>query len=338
MPKKKQITKPSIRPSARPKVLPRAHPIESHRYLIFTPAVYVFFRIVLQWFLSGATGGMIYGKPRYGKSSGIKCVATLLTEELKLPLPIVTVICRDHQIPSEGNFFEDFLKDLGHALYSSGKASAKRHRLTEYLTELVEKSGQDRLILFMDEAQKLHEQHYKWLIDLHNELERRGIVLIVLLVGQEELLHQFSAFQFAKKTQIIGRFMVRQLRFSGITNQKDMQACLANYDAGSEYPPESGYSFTRYYFPAAFDSDLRLENYAPMVWQAFKEMREEAQLPLTREIPMQYFCRTVEYVLTRFGTLEELPKDLSLAQWKEGIRQSGYIDAEHYVVDAEPHD
>jgi hypothetical protein len=281
---------------------------------------------------------MIYAKPRHGKSCAIKCVATLLIDELKVALPILTVCCRDYQHPAEGRFFEYLLKDLGHALYASGNSSAKRHRLTEYLTELVEKSGQDRLILFIDEAQKLHEQHYKWLIDLHNELERREIVLIVLLVGQDELLHQFSAFQFAKKTQIIGRFMVRQLRFSGITNEADLRKCLANYDTGSEYPPESGYSFTRYYFPSAFESNLRLENYAPILWQAFKEIREEAQLPLTREIPMQYFCRTVEYVLTRFGKLDELSKDLSLAQWKEAIKQSGYADAEQYVVDAEAHE
>jgi hypothetical protein len=157
-------------------------------------------------------------------------------------------------------------------------------------------------------------------------------------VGQDELLHQFSAFQMTKKTQIIGRFMVRQLRFSGITKEEDLRKCLANYDTGSEYPPGTGYSFTRYFFPAAFESNLRLENYAPTLWQAFKEIREEAQLPLTREIPMQYFCRSVEYVLTRFGKLDELAEDLSLAQWKEAIRQSGYADAEQYVVDAEAHD
>jgi hypothetical protein len=322
----------------RPKVQPRAHPIESHRYQIFTPAIYLFAKTVREWIESGAPGGMIYGKPRHGKTTGITCVATLLAEELGGTLPILTVCCRDHQHPSEGAFFEDVLKDLGHALYNSGKTSAKRHRLTEYLTEVVEKTAQDRLVLFFDEAQKLHEQHYKWLIDLHNELERRAVALIVLLVGQEELLHQFSAFQMAKKNQIIGRFMVRQLRFSGITNIADMRKCLVNYDTGSEYPPQSGYSFTRYYFPAAFESKLRLEDYAPMLWEAFREVREERQLPLTREIPMQYFCRTVDHILTRFGTLEELSADLSLAQWKEAIGRSGYTDAEHYIIEAENHE
>lgn len=319
----------------RPKVQLRAHPIESHKYRIFTRAIHHFFKTVREWIEMGAPGGMIYGKPRHGKTTAIACVETLLVEAIGVGLPILTVCCRDHQHPSEGAFFEDLLKDVGHALYNTGKTSAKRHRLTEYLTEVVEKSGQDRLILFFDEAQKLHEQHYKWLIDLHNELERRGTALIILLVGQEELLHQFSAFQMAKKNQIIGRFMVRQLRFSGIMNVEDMGKCLVNYDTGSEYPPQSGYSFTRYYFPAAFESNLRLKNYAPMVWQAFREVREERQLPLTREIPMQYFCRTVEYVLTRFGSLEELSADLSLAQWKDAIEHSGYADAEHYIIRAE---
>jgi len=191
MAKKRETAKPS----RRPKVHPSAHPIESHRYLIFTPAIDVFFRRVLQWIKSGASGGMIYGKPRHGKTSAIKCVATLLVEELKVPLPIVTVCCRDHQHAGEGIFFQDLLKDVGHVLWSSGKTSAKRDRLTEYLTELVDKSEQNRLVLFIDEAQKLHEQHYKWLIDLHNELERRNIVLIVLLLARKNYSTNFQLFR-----------------------------------------------------------------------------------------------------------------------------------------------
>ena len=50
---------------------------------------------------------------------------------------------------------------------------------------------------------------------------------------------------------------------------------------------------------------------------------------------MQYFCRTIEYLLTRFGTLEDLAGELSLAQWKEAINKSGYADAERYIVEVE---
>lgn len=287
------------------------------------------------WIENRVPGGMVYGKPRFGKTHAIKYLSVLLIEKFGVALPVITLLCLDHTRPSESVFFEDLLRAAGHAFCSSGTATAKRQRLNEYLIERVERSGHDKLILFIDEAQKLHEQHYKWLIDLHNELDRNSIALIVLLVGQEELVHQFSAFQLTKKTQIIGRFMVHQLRFQGLRSEKDMRHCLANYDSGSEYPPGSGFAFTRYYFPAAFESGLRLKDSAATLWQAFRVVREEAELPVTREIPMQYFCRTVEYVLTRFGTLEDLPIELSLAQWKEAIRRSGYADAERYVVDSQ---
>lgn len=212
--------------------------------------------------------------------------------------------------------------------------SAKRQRLNEYLIEKVERSNQNRLILFIDEAQKLHEPHYRWLIDIHNELDSHNIVLIVLLVGQEELGHQLTAFQAADKTQIVGRFMVQRFTFRGMRSAKDLEICLGNYDRGSEYPPGSKCSFTRYYFPEAFDSGFRLASYAEILWQAFREVREAEHLPITTEIPMQYFCRTVEYVLARFGTLESLTRDLSLNQWKQAIKQSGYTDAEKYVVES----
>jgi hypothetical protein len=319
----------------RPKVEPGVHPIQTTRYLLFTPSIEALLNEVCQWIENRVPGGMVYGKPRIGKTRAIKYLRLLLIQKFSDTLPIITLSCNDYTVPREGAFFQDLLRVAGHAVWKGGNAAAKRHRLNEFLIQKIELSGHDRLILFVDEAQKLHEQHYKWLIDLHNELDRHGLVLIVVLVGQEELLHQFSTFQLTKKTQIIGRFMSHQFRFRGLKSAHEMRTCLRNYDVNSEYPPGSSFAFTRYYFPAAFESGLRLEKYASVLWEAFREVREEAQLPITREIPMQYFCRTVEYVLKQFGTLEELARDLSLAQWKEAISKSGYANAERYIVEAE---
>jgi hypothetical protein len=322
-------------PLKRPQVEVGAHPVETSRYLLITPIIEAFFDVACSWIESRAPGAMIYGMPRLGKTRAIQCLSRLLLERFGPSLPILTHACLDHLRPSETVFFEELLKTAGHAMWASGAATAKRYRLTEFLIEKAEQSNQNRIILFVDEAQKLLEQNYKWLVDVHNELDRQSIALIVLLVGQPELMHQFSAFQLTKKTQIIGRFMVHQFRFRGLRAKGELRACLANYDEGSEYPPASSFSFTRYFFPEAFQGGFRLENYAPTVWQAFREVREEAQLPVSTELPMQYFCRTVEYVLTRFGTLESLGRDLSLMQWKEAIQRSGYVDAERYVVDPE---
>jgi hypothetical protein len=307
-----------------------SHPIETTRYLLPTSSIDKSYKAVLQWIENRVPGGIIYGKPRFGKTRGIQYLTRLLAEEFGVNLPIITLLCRDYKVPSELTFFEDLLRVTGHALYRSGRAAAKRDRLIEYLIEKVEFSSQNRLILFIDEAQKLHEQHYKWLIDVHNELDAHDIAMIVLLVGQDELVHQYSAYQQTQKTQIIGRFMVHRLQFHGIRSASQLNRCLEAYDVGSDYPEGSGWSFTRYYYPAAFNSGFRIKPYADLLWEAFRLTRDEYGLPGKYEIPMQYFCRTVEFALRKYGTHEEVPKEISLEMWKDAIRPSGYIDAERF--------
>lgn len=317
-------------PHIRPNVPVGSHPIETTRYLLPTPSIDDFYDALIQWIENRVPGGIIHGKPRLGKTRAIKYLTRLLAEKFGANLPVMTLLCRDYRVLSESTFFEDLLRTAGHALYGSGRAAAKRDRLIEYLSEKVEVSSQNRLVLFIDEAQKLLEQHYKWLIDLHNELDARDTALIVLLVGQDELIHQCSAFQQTNKTQIIGRFMVHQLQFHGLRGARQIKKCLKAYDSTSEHPEDSGWSFTRYFYPAAFNAGFRLESYADSLWEAFRLTKDEGGLPGNREIPMQYFCRTVEFALRNYGTLEEVSREISLEMWKNAIRVSGYIDAERY--------
>jgi len=266
-----------------------------------------------------------------GKTRGIQYLSKLLLEQFGDTLPIIQLLCRDYRVPSESTFFQDLLRAAGHTLYKTGRAPAKRDRLIEYLAEVVEISEQNRLVLFIDEAQKLHEQHYKWLIDLHNELDAHGFAVIVLLVGQDELAHQCSAFQQTQKTQIIGRFMVHQLRFHGLNKVSDLKNCLTAYDDDSEFPDGSGWSFTRYFYPSVYDSGFRLTSFADTLWEAFRLIKDECGVPGSREIPMQYFCRTVEYLLRRYGTQEDVSAAISTTMCKEAIKASGYTDAERYL-------
>lgn len=271
---------------------------------------------------------MIYGKPRYGKTRAIRYLCQALPLIYGNDIPIISHSCRDYRIASEPAFFEDLLRAAGHSLVTNGNSTAKRDRLREFLFEKVDISKQDRLILFLDEAQKLHEHQYKWLIDLHNELDDLGINFIVLLVGQHELISQYATFKFANKTQIIGRFMVHQHEFFGIRDKNDVEVCLNGYDEDSEHPPGSGWSFTKYYYPALFNSKWRLVNSAENLWEAFFQTHEEYGFFGEPDIPMQFFCRTVEDIIRKFSTLNEKAPDLSIDVWKGAIERSGYVEAE----------
>jgi hypothetical protein len=212
----------SIETSSRPYVSKNTHPIETGRYLLPTNEIVRMYDKISQWIINRSPGGMIYGRPRLGKSRAITYLTYQLPNEFGDNLPIFIIKCRQYKQPSENSFFEDLLKDVGHALPFNGKANIKRDRLFRYLLEKAERSAQKRIILFINDAQRLFELQYGWLMDIYNELDSAGISMTVILVGQEELVHQRSAFIQAKKAQIIGRFMVHEYKFKGVTDIKDM--------------------------------------------------------------------------------------------------------------------
>lgn len=318
-------------PHLRPSVPSGTHPIETGRYTLYTPPLGRFCDQLKGWVNSRATGAIMTAPPRFGKSKGIRFAVGELREELGPTFPILSFCCKDHQYPTEGRFFESLLSDFGHSLSLSGTASAKRARLTQFLIQHASIGQHRRLLLIGDEAQKLQEPHYKWLVDIYNELDRHDIATTVVLVGQPELIHQRAAFEKAKKMQIIGRFMVHLHEFAGLRSQRDFEYCLKGYDDESEYPEASGCSFTRYFFPTGFEAGWRLAREAKGLWEAFQHVRVEAKLPGKAEIPMQYFSKTVEYALKDYGSTDVGPPTISLNQWKQAIEHSGYCDAGRYI-------
>lgn len=318
-------------PLLRPSVPPGTHPIQTGRYTLFTPPVGRFCDDLKNWINNRAAGAIVAGRPRTGKTKSIRFAVDELRDELGATFPVLTFCCQDHQYPTEARFFESLLSDFGHSLSRSGTAGAKRARLTQFLIQQARTDDHRRLVLIGDEAQKLQEPQYKWLVDIYNELDRHEITTTVVLVGQPELIHQRDAFEKQKKMQIVGRFMVHLHQFAGLQNQKDFAYCLKGYDEGSEYPEGSGCSFTKYFFASGFEAGWRLAGESKILWEAFQQVRAEAKLPGKAEIPMQYFTRSVEFILREYGSVEGGKPTISLNQWKEAIVQSGYRDAGRYL-------
>lgn len=317
--------------TSRPHVPNGAHPIYTGKYLLPTPPLSKLCDHIRRWLDMRAPGAMVEGPQRFGKTRSIKFSIKELKHTHGDNFPVFSFDCRDYRFPSDSVFFGDILDDLGHSLSRSGTAAARRTRLIQYLCSQAAETDHRRLVLIADEAQNLRQIHYKWLVDVYNELERKDIIPTMILVGQPELVHQRDAFDQAKQKQIVGRFMVHHHHFNGLRSASDLKYCLKGYDEGSEYPELSGWSFTRYFFPHAFDSGWRLTGQDKMLWLAFQDIRAEAQLPGKAELPMQYVARTIEYVLRQFSNLDDHVAPLSLNQWKEAIVASGYCDAGRYL-------
>lgn len=305
------------------------HPIEVGAYYVPTNEISNLYKVVSKWISNRVQGGIIYGRPRLGKTRAIACLSHYLKSEFGDDLPIFNTLSYQHKL-NENRFYTDLLRDIGHSAYSQGKAEAKKDRLIKYLIYQATSSIHKKIILFIDEAHMLYEQDYNWLMDIYNQLDRHSITFIVILVGQKELLFQKSSFIQSNKMQLIGRFMVQEYKFSGIKCVDDLKICLEGYDILSEYPEGSGYSYTRYFFPEAFDEGKKFSDDAEMIFNQFKEIKAEFDIKGPLEVPMQYITCTIENCLKEYGANGKGIYWPNIYEWNESIKASGYIEAETY--------
>ena len=332
-------TAPNHESGIPPFVRPGEHPLQSKRYVVTTPQVEALAAHISALIDNRTPGGVVWAPPRTGKSCGLRIVKLEIATNFP-NLPVFMLPAWDYTVPKEGPFMEDLLTAAGHAIVKRGKPEDKRDRLVEFMAQVALDSGFGTVFLIVDEAQQLHEKHYKWLMGIHNLLALRSVHLITVLVGQHQLVHQRSAFLRAEKENIVGRFMVKMFEFRGLRSEKEVRRTLEEYDR-EEYPVDSGWSFSRYFMPEQFAEGWRLAGMSEMVWRAFVQAKEFAAKSTEKrpakksartrqdhpfDIPMQYFCRMVEYFLMRLPKInlgDTVAVDTLAAS---AVAASGYLD------------
>jgi hypothetical protein len=299
------------------------HPVLDGNYILPTKAIDRMCTEVTTWVENRSPGGLIKGKPRLGKTRGAWFLKNYFWQSNNGGYPTFLINCRAYKFPSEPMFMEDMLSDVGHACVRNGKPNEKRDRLIQFLIDHARRSNQNRIILIFDDAQRLHSIQYEWLMDIYNALDRCGIYMTALLFGQKDLGFKYTSLKAAETAQIIGRFMVQSHTFTGVVSLEELHTCLEGYDENSEFPEDSGWSFTRYFFPEMYEHGFRLKNYAENIFALFK-MAKNGDTTSKIEIPMQYLSLAVEYCLKRFGVDGDNLTHLEKKQWAEAIKNSGY--------------
>lgn len=307
------------------------HPVSLQKYIVPTPSIDQLYAMVRRCVRRRVPGSLIYAMTRYGKTYATRYITEMLRQDFP-GLVIVTFGCERKKVPSESAFFTTLLSAVQHPAPDAGTNSQKRLRLLNRLLDMLLKSGQNLLVLFADEAQKLQLEEYEWLREVHDALETRAYRMVTFLVGQPQLINQKTAFKNARQTQIVGRFMIDDIEFHGVRSAQDAASCLQGYDTAC-YPPESGWSFTRFFLPNAWHSGLRLQESAKLMWEEFSAVHQELGFRTPLEIPMTYFARSVEIVLQDIG-LEHDAGGLRItpAVWKEAIAESRFAQAQEELL------
>jgi AAA domain len=284
-----------------------SHPLTQQKYIVPTPSIEALYEQVKKCILMRVPGGIVYAHTRYGKTYAIRYIRGMLRQDYP---GIVTFLfgCQKHRYPSEKLFFGSLLKAAKHANANSGTVGQLRSRLVQLFVDLVSSSKPKRnlLIVFADEAQKLELEEYEWLREIHDELEELGIRMITFLVGQPQLKNQKEALKRAGENQIVGRFMIDEFGFRGVTSANDAASCLLGYDTAI-FPQDSDWTFTRFCLPQAWQAGFRLQDCALMLWTEFEAVHEEGGFRQALEIPMTYFARAVEILLTSMSSTLDNP-------------------------------
>jgi len=318
------MSSPASVPSGRP-IDVSLHPIELGNYRIGTPAIQAFYDLIMRCLRYRITGALTYGPSRIGKTRAIEYLRLLLSENYP---KVTTYHAQAEHKPrhAEGPFFANLLEAVGYSNPDGGTNQKKRMWLVSKVREACARNGSGTVVLFCDEAQRYDEDEYEWLRDVHDALDRLQIHLYTFLVGQQELLAVKTAFQRARKTQIVARLMVEELAFFGIRNVQEVATCLSGYDR-TAHPRGSDWSFTRFYMPQASEAGYRLHEDAQTVWSAFDEMHHKHGLPEEMQIPMESFTRAVEIVLKDSLLRDGAGYRPSADLWRMAVRSCGYIQS-----------
>lgn len=304
----------------------------SNNFNITTPAILSLQDNINKWISNGTPGAIIYGRPRIGKTRAILYIATTLKAKYGAELPIYVHDATEHTAKDKF-FYSELLKTVGHPEFDKGTVSVLKERLLNALMLSACGTKSKKIILFIDEAYNFTEKDYKWLMDVHNNLNLKDIHMNVFLVGSEELKATKQAFIMAKQHQIVGRFMIEECHFHGIMSEKDISICLWNYDQKIKFI-SSSFVLTEKYFPNGFHDGERLFNSAGILMEEYEAVMKEMNIPITSDIPMMYFINTIKYCLNTYGICGKGIYFSDRDAWRDSILNSGYVKAERILYDA----
>ena len=106
----------------RPMSLDR-HPVALREYRIPTPTLDAFYSLIVRSLRFKIHGSIIYGRSRFGKSSGIDFLEQFLAKKDKT-LPLIKLACQRKKSPSESAFLSNLLSAAAQAGFEPSRTTA----------------------------------------------------------------------------------------------------------------------------------------------------------------------------------------------------------------------
>jgi len=260
---------------------------------------------------------------RVGKTSAIE----VIRRNLVVPYPGVptfSFVAKNHDKNTENALYTDLLVDMHHSLAVSGTAVLKRQRFIRAMLEAAHASNSKRLIVFVDEAQNWAEPDLTRFRDIVNDLAREHVTLTTIMFGHSALMEVRSSLLLSKRTDVVGRFLLHIYEFRGISSLSDLHDLMMSFDDPevSEFPAESGISYSEFFLPEAYKSGWRLAGEAECCWSSFKNKTESDDV----QVGMQWISSAIRDFLFYQKRIDCPGLVGTMSDWARSVNASGFDD------------
>ena len=250
-------------------------PFRYGRWLLPTCAIAEFLNAIADWIRTGTPGALVYAHSRFGKTSAIAYLKEIVNSHLGLNWPIFSVTCAERRGERASAYFMHFLEDICFVAPSNGRLAERRQAVLNTIEASCIHRKVRNFILFVDDVQWMTESQWGYMLDIYNQLERRGLQPLIILVGQEEVKDQPGLLKGTSQWPVLGRFMQEVYAFRGVQSANDLKRFLRAYDDDSAVFDSKNRSLTQIALPKAFKNGLRLKSLSSEVWYGLVDARAE---------------------------------------------------------------
>lgn len=201
-----------------------------------------------------------------GKTRAVMLLEHLLRERMP-ELVVIRHNSWNQQVPSIRAFFKHFLTAIGHPELR-GETFDLRYRLVRRLSDLARAYQSPFVVLLIDEANAMRLEDFLFLKDIYNDLDRDGVQLVTIMIGQDPEFSDVIAHLREKgRSDLVSRFARRRLVFRAFSRKDDVATVFKQYD-DAVWPAGSAQTWTQFFLPSAWDAGFRLENQVGAFFEA----------------------------------------------------------------------
>ncbi len=284
---------------------------------------------IIQWIWTGATGGVVLGEARSGKSTAIETIHPALMDkgEKNIPSHLFSVATRDK--PSITSIYRNMCASANLRLKTHEVSDEVAVKFLNYLMDAALEHQSKKMVLFVDEMQKLTRLQLDAFAELYNRMRKHKILLTVIFVGNiQESSELLDYIARPGKSYLRDRFFINKYDFYGIKNEESVKFCLSQYDH-LRFPEKTGPTYTQFFLPREYKDGWRLASISPALWRYFRTYQKTFKIS---SWGMQYFIATVNVLVTdylpQYGIEGDIPEMIN-----ESIKVSGLVPALVQVIE-----